>query len=376
MTARSRMALAAAAVAVAVLSLSLALAPTARADDGWRWPVQGRVLTPYANDNARPYAGGMHRGIDIAAPVGTAVVAARAGAVTFAGQLGSSGLTVAVRTADGHHVTTYLHLSRVSVARGASVDAGSEIGAVGTTGRRSAEEPHLHFGVRLADREAFYVDPLELLPPLPRAEGTAPPPAPAAIAPAQGRAVPRPVRVPSRGAVRRHALGPVRQPHGARPATRPVALRRTTPMRRAGAPSSAVGTRVRKAPHGAVPAGPPVVRHRPAHSKGAPASAAPRRQAGDGGADRDWGRLAVLAGAALVLLAVAGARLGTVRRRRGPHEAPPAQAPQLAAATSRGYGPTIPDSRRRRVRQRGSDHASGPTSHTASGASGYVRRAS
>ena len=63
------------------------------AEDGWTWPVRGRVLTTYTNDNARPYAGGMHRGIDIAAAVGTPVVAARAGAVTFAGPLGSSGLT-------------------------------------------------------------------------------------------------------------------------------------------------------------------------------------------------------------------------------------------------------------------------------------------
>jgi len=43
----------------------------------------------------------MHRGIDIAAGVGTAVVAAQAGTVTHAGVVGSSGLTVAVRTADG-----------------------------------------------------------------------------------------------------------------------------------------------------------------------------------------------------------------------------------------------------------------------------------
>ena len=63
---------------------------------GWTWPVEGRVITPYSNDNSQPYAGGMHRGIDIAAPVGTPVRAAHGGEVTYAGPLGSAGLTVAL----------------------------------------------------------------------------------------------------------------------------------------------------------------------------------------------------------------------------------------------------------------------------------------
>ena len=138
----------------------LALPPPAAAEDGWVWPAEGAVLTPYSNDNSQPYAGGMHRGIDIGAGVGARVVAARAGTVTHAGAVGSSGLTVSVRTADGRHLTSYLHLSAIDVREGEPVAAGARIGAVGTTGRRSVEEPHLHFGVRLTQPAGHYVDPL------------------------------------------------------------------------------------------------------------------------------------------------------------------------------------------------------------------------
>ena len=136
-------------IVVVAAALRAAAAPTGvgRAKGG-RGRCAGRVVTVYENDNARPYAGGMHRGIDIAADVGTAVVAARAGTVTFAGPLGSSGNVVAVR--DGRYATSYLHLGAVSVSRGERVAMGTRIGEVGTTGRRSVSEPHLHFGVRLA----------------------------------------------------------------------------------------------------------------------------------------------------------------------------------------------------------------------------------
>ena len=108
------------------------LAPTGIGEArGGHGPCAGDVLTMYANDNARPYAGGMHRGIDIAADVGTAVVAARSGTVTYAGALGSSGNVVAVR--DGRYAMSYLHLGAVSVSRGDRVAMGARVGEVGTT---------------------------------------------------------------------------------------------------------------------------------------------------------------------------------------------------------------------------------------------------
>ena len=145
-------------------SLVMALtAATAIGEGTWLWPVDGPVLTQYRNDNSQPYAGGMHRGIDIGAAIGTPVAAAVGGQVTFAGALGNSGLTVAVKDDDGHTVTSYLHLASVEVNRGDAVTAGSRLGTVGTTGSRSVDAPHLHFGVHRADEPNFYFDPLDFL---------------------------------------------------------------------------------------------------------------------------------------------------------------------------------------------------------------------
>lgn len=155
--------------AVAALAAAAAVAgacgaPDAGAKGGWRWPVGGELVTAYRFAGA-PYAGGEHRGIDVAAPVGAAVVAAAPGTVRFAGVAGSSGLTISVRTADGRFDTSYLHLSRIAVRAGEAVAAGTAIGAVGTSGRRSTAAAHLHFGVRAAGSRHGYRDPLGLLPP-------------------------------------------------------------------------------------------------------------------------------------------------------------------------------------------------------------------
>ena len=135
------------------------------------------MITQYRNGED-PYAGGQHRGIDIAGPVGAPVLAAAAGEVRFAGTVGSSGLTVSVRTADGFD-TSYLHLSSTSVRAGERVGAGDRLGAVGTSGTRSAAQSHLHFGVREAGSEHAYRDPLGFLPPPPVAGRPAPEPTPA-----------------------------------------------------------------------------------------------------------------------------------------------------------------------------------------------------
>ncbi|MFL5887316.1 MAG: M23 family metallopeptidase, partial [Thermoleophilaceae bacterium] len=146
---------------LATLTVALQLfSSSAVAAGDWTWPVRGEVITQYRN-GSDPYAAGQHRGIDIAGKVGDPVVAATAGTVTFAGVAGSSGLTVSVRTADGRFDTSYLHLSSAAVRAGQSVSAGKRIGAVGVSGQRSAEQPHLHFGVREAGQRQAYRDPLE-----------------------------------------------------------------------------------------------------------------------------------------------------------------------------------------------------------------------
>jgi hypothetical protein len=190
------------------LLVFLLLVPPASAD--WVWPVRGEVITPYRN-GTDPYASGQHRGVDIAAATGTPVVAAAGGEVRFAGTAGSSGLTVSVRTADGRYDTSYLHLSETSVHEGDSVTAGQRLGAVGTSGSRSAGAPHLHFGVRDAGSRHAYHDPLGFLPP------------PTATEPPRGAPAPEPAPVP---VGRAPAPAPVHAP-----ATRRTPVRAPAPRR-------------------------------------------------------------------------------------------------------------------------------------------------
>jgi murein DD-endopeptidase MepM/ murein hydrolase activator NlpD len=145
---------------VLVLSAVLTLlAPgPARAVGGWTWPVEGPVIRGFDRPDT-PFGAG-HRGIDIAVPAGTPVLAADAGVVTFAGPVGGR-LFVTI----DHGATlesTYSFLSAVAVRRGTAVETGQVIGRSGT-GHADEPVPHLHFGVKLADE---YVDPLDHLEPL------------------------------------------------------------------------------------------------------------------------------------------------------------------------------------------------------------------
>jgi hypothetical protein len=291
------------------LALAVALlgASPARGARDWVWPLRGEVITPYRNGDD-PYAGGQHRGIDIAGPVGARVVSAAAGVVRFAGSAGYSGLTVSVRTADGRYDTSYLHLSSISVSEGERVAAGQRLGAVGTSGRRSAVRPHLHFGVRDAGSRHAYHDPLDFLPP-PARPRPAPRCTPAPVG-APARPSPVPLERPApRTAPRRT---PQRVPRGVPgrspeplPTLRPVPGLRGVP---AAVPRAAPGHT--GAPARAPEAGPraePTPRRRPAPAP------APARRAPGGAPDASGPNL----GWALVCLGLllAAALMGTTGNR-------------------------------------------------------------
>ncbi|MGH2681867.1 MAG: murein hydrolase activator EnvC family protein [Actinomycetota bacterium] len=122
---------------------------------GYVWPVRGPVISPF-EPPSRLYGPG-HRGIDIAAPVGSPLRAAGPGVVAFAGWVAGS-LFISIDHPDGVR-TTYSWLSAVSVSRGDRVGAGQPIGATGS-GHPTRVPPHLHFGARVGD---VYIDPLLLL---------------------------------------------------------------------------------------------------------------------------------------------------------------------------------------------------------------------
>jgi murein DD-endopeptidase MepM/ murein hydrolase activator NlpD len=86
-----------------------------------------------------------HRGVDLAAPVGTTVRAALDGRVVVTGYDPVLGNYILIRHQISYS-TLYGHLSQIWVARGATVTRGQRIGAVGNTGKSTG--PHLHFEIR------------------------------------------------------------------------------------------------------------------------------------------------------------------------------------------------------------------------------------
>src|SRR5260370_9302258 len=101
----------------------------------------------------------MHSGVDIAAPVGTPVLAADNGVVIFSGTLHGYGNTVIIRHDDGY-ATVYGHNERNLVSEGARVVRGQEIGAIGRSGRTTGA--NLPFDLRpanLAQNPPPYVPP-------------------------------------------------------------------------------------------------------------------------------------------------------------------------------------------------------------------------
>jgi len=101
----------------------------------------------------------MHRGIDIAAPIGTPVYAAAAGVVTYSQwNSGGFGNLVEIRHADGT-LTLYAHNHRNLVRVGQYVQQGEQIAEMGSTGRSTG--PHVHFEIRPQGRGA--VDPMIFL---------------------------------------------------------------------------------------------------------------------------------------------------------------------------------------------------------------------
>jgi lipoprotein NlpD len=120
------------------------------------WPVASGQLSSGFGPRGRSF----HDGIDIAAPVGTPVVAAAAGEVIYSDTLPGYGNVIIVRHQRGY-ATVYAHNQENRVHNGARVGRGQRIGSVGETGRTTG--PNLHFEIR---RDNIARNPLYYLPPL------------------------------------------------------------------------------------------------------------------------------------------------------------------------------------------------------------------
>jgi murein DD-endopeptidase MepM/ murein hydrolase activator NlpD len=117
------------------------------------WPVEGQITSVFG-----PRNGSFHDGLDIAAPRGTAVLAAADGQVIFSDVLRGYGNVVIVRHPGGY-VTVYAHNQTNLVKEGQAVRRGEQLAEVGKSGRATGAS--LHFEVR---KDNLAHDPLHYLP--------------------------------------------------------------------------------------------------------------------------------------------------------------------------------------------------------------------
>jgi len=125
-----------------------------RESGGFALPVGGRVTSGYGT-RMHPLLGSrrFHRGIDLAAAMGSPIRAAADGRVVHAGWRGGYGRQVALAHGGGLD-TSYSHLSRIAARVGDRVARGQVIGFVGSSGLSTG--PHVHFE---ATRNGRPIDP-------------------------------------------------------------------------------------------------------------------------------------------------------------------------------------------------------------------------
>lgn len=112
----------------------------------WPCPSYSYISSPYGY-RICPYHGKeLHSGIDMAAPYGSAILAAADGQVIQAGYVSSYGNMVMIYHGSGL-TTMYAHCSSLLVSVGQSVKKGDKIAKVGSTGDSTGN--HLHFSVKV-----------------------------------------------------------------------------------------------------------------------------------------------------------------------------------------------------------------------------------
>lgn len=128
------------------------------------WPVWEARMTRGFLPRGTRRSRRPHKGIDLAATRGSAVMAAHDAVVIYTGSgFRGYGKMIMLESTDsrdgGNWATLYGHLDKILVYEGKRIRQGEVIGALGNTGRSSG--PHLHFEIR---RLSGPIDPLPLLP--------------------------------------------------------------------------------------------------------------------------------------------------------------------------------------------------------------------
>jgi LysM repeat protein len=108
----------------------------------WMWPSDGVITDTYGT------RGGQHKGIDIAAPMGSAIYSVDNGIVSKSYYSDTYGNVVFIKH-DNQIETVYAHLEERIVQEGTTVQKGDKIGRMGNTGDSSGV--HLHFEVHLSE---------------------------------------------------------------------------------------------------------------------------------------------------------------------------------------------------------------------------------
>jgi murein DD-endopeptidase MepM/ murein hydrolase activator NlpD len=127
-------------------------------DAPFELPVKSAITSPFGTK--RVYNGEMqnfHQGADLKAPKGTPIRAPAGGIVVLAKNLFFTGFTVILDHGYGIY-TSYGHMSRLKIRKGARVKAGTLLGLAGATGRASG--PHLHWGAVIHQDK---VNPIDLM---------------------------------------------------------------------------------------------------------------------------------------------------------------------------------------------------------------------
>jgi len=130
---------------------TLPAGPIRGGSSGFIWPIDGPLTSGFGSRWGR-----MHEGIDVSAPSGTPIRAAKSGEIVLAAYSGGYGNYTCISHGGGLS-TCYAHQTSFARTSG-SISQGSILGYVGSTGNSTG--PHLHFEVRI---NGSAVDPLGYL---------------------------------------------------------------------------------------------------------------------------------------------------------------------------------------------------------------------